>query len=478
MVLLGSVIAGVGTSPALGAGNVFLSALYTGTPPSGGPFTYDFTGTWGGASPLQYMAFLPVSGLTVTGGGFASGPTGMTIYNGDGPGSFEFGFNPPYVAPGSTFSVSITFSGLLVCGTPLNTAVNSANDPPNKYTNISIPFGSTCPSSATWPNVRSVADAAAVLSALVGVDPRDPSTVHQQLKVDFTATFFNPAATPTTPFTLILGPGSTPGITFTSLTCPVCTPGSAPNTFNIGVIQPQQSVAMTGTLALLKQLHPDWSVEELKALLVNSTTGQPLGPPIDTSFGDTRTDILGEGVTPPLWLDPVVTFPHSADPFATVAAGGRRVAGLWGTFHSKLPAGTPANVLAPGVADPNQITKAQVALVLVKGGQPSSFLESSKARTSRAPSCFDVKLHGKLKRLPFSHGTCQGLTWQDAKIVPGTDRFYFPFDSAHRPPAGRIYAFSRALTRAGAGDPGFSGKPPRRKSGASAVTFCYQTVSC
>jgi hypothetical protein len=70
------------------------------------------------------------------------------------------------------------------------------------------------------------------------------------------------------------------------------------------------------------------------------------------------------------------------------------------------------------------------------------------------------------------------LTWQDAKIVPGTDHFYFPFDNAHKPPPGRIYAFTRALTRAGAGDPGFSGKLPTRKRGASAVTFCYQAASC
>jgi hypothetical protein len=229
-------------------------------------------------------------------------------------------------------------------------------------------------------------------------------------------------------------------------------------------------------MALLKQLHPDWSVEELKALLENGTTQQPLGPPIVTFFGDTTSTFNGQGYPPAQWLG----YPpqQSADLFASAASPGKRVAGLWGTVHSKLPAGTPANVLAPGIADPNRITKVQVALVLVKGGQPSSFLESSKARTSRAPRCFDVKPHGKLVRLSFSHGTCQGLTWQDAKFAPATGHFFFPFDNAHRPPAGRIYAFTRALTRAGAGDPGFAGKPPRRKSGASAVTFCYQTASC
>jgi hypothetical protein len=373
--------------------------------------------------------------------------------------------------------VFVTFSGALVCGTPLITAVNTTGNP-SDYTTLSIPFGGTCPTAPVFPNERSIADAAAVLSALIGVDPRDPSTVQQKFVTDYTGFLDNPGSRATTPFTVFFGPGSTPGLNFTSLTCPICTPGSAPGTFNIGAIPPGQSVHFAGTMALLKQLHPDWSAEELKAILTNSATGQPLGPAIDTTFGNTRSLILGNERTPPGWLDTAAKFPYSVDPFATAAAGGKRVAGLWGTFHSKLPAGTPANVLAPGVADPNQIVKVQVALVLIKGGQPSSFLESSKARTSRAPSCFDVKPHGKLGRETFSHGSCQGLVWQDAKIVSGTDRFFFAFDNVHRPPAGRIYAFSRAITRAGAGDPGFSGKPPRRKSAASAVTFCYQTASC
>jgi hypothetical protein len=79
----------------------------------------------------------------------------------------------------------INTDGTVSCGSPLSTGFTSGTNP-STYTMSSFPFSGTCPSNPTPPapqpnppagqpdKARSIADAAAILQALVGVDPRDP----------------------------------------------------------------------------------------------------------------------------------------------------------------------------------------------------------------------------------------------------------------------------------------------------------------
>jgi hypothetical protein len=148
--------------------------------------------------------------------------------------------------------------------------------------------------------------------------------------------------------------------------------------------------------------------------------------------------------------DPLATFgpkSQSGDEGAPrVTTRRTRFHGLAGAFSIPLPAGAN-NDLAPGVPDPNQVVRVDVALV-----------KSSPARRSghgRAggTNCLYLTGRGHYRSgHGGSHG-CVALSWVPAHIQPFSDNWYYGFDPAHPLPAGTWTGFVRAITRAGIGDP-------------------------
>jgi hypothetical protein len=155
-----------GTGTALAGDSA--TGTFSGTPSSTGPFYV--LGTNNGTTTLYNVAVLPVNGLTVVSGSCSNPMGGTYVPNGDGSGSGECNF-PSGIPVSGAFGMYVNFSAPFPC-LPATVAIAQMTPP---YTSETFPWsGGSCP--VTAPNTRTVADAAAVLSALVGVDPRDPAT--------------------------------------------------------------------------------------------------------------------------------------------------------------------------------------------------------------------------------------------------------------------------------------------------------------
>jgi hypothetical protein len=119
-------------------------------------------------------------------------------------------------------------------------------------------------------------------------------------------------------------------------------------------------------------------------------------------------------------------------------------------------------VLAPGVADPNEVVKVQVAIIrtrkTVKGHRPSEIDERLKAQTAARSCPFDYLGGGRFapegeSRPSKGKVVCEGFIWRNGVIVPRSHQWYLRLDPKHPLPAGSYIAYVRALTRAGLGDP-------------------------
>jgi hypothetical protein len=140
------------------------------------------------------------------------------------------------------------------------------------------------------------------------------------------------------------------------------------------------------------------------------------------------------------------------------------------------------NNLAPGVADPNEVVKVQVALV--QANHATEIVESPHAQATASrgsaggPSttCIDYLGGKRFAREKVRNGVCTGLHWLNATIETGTNKWFYAFDRAHPLPPGKWVVYGRALTRAGLGDPEirdkFNSPLPYKKVIACGPTNC------
>jgi hypothetical protein len=131
--------------------------------------------------------------------------------------------------------------------------------------------------------------------------------------------------------------------------------------------------------------------------------------------------------------------------FASSKKGGKKFHGFEGKFTTGLPAGK-SNRLAPNAVDPNQTVKVDFALVRTKSA-------AGKASAAAASNCLYYTGGTRFKQAKPVAGKCHAVVWQPAKILPGSDRWYYGYDPGHPLPAGTWTAYVRAITRAGIGSP-------------------------
>lgn len=423
-------VAALAVSAVPATANDSASGSMSGPPNSAGPDSISATNN--GSATLYNFAVMPTGGLTVMSG--SCGPGGSFILNGNGSGSGECNF-PGGIAPGAPFSMGVTWSGAYPC-VPVNVAVAEMNPP---YSPYAFPWSGGSCSGGGGPVLPQ-------LNQAFGVQLKSPfQNVPSGITIFVSTVVGNPSSSAaTSPTTLGLVPGGE--ITLRDVLGPGVTPGTTPGTFNLPAIAPGGSLSLDATFGDPVALPFGHSQQAVLRLEIGGT---PVVNPPSVFIGGGIGTFTGAGLIPSnLISGNAPTGGPRARASAPVRTGRGGRLGVWGTFRSTLPAGA-TNKLAPGVADPNQITRVQVALVRVTG-RPKKIVEGAKARKAAAPNCVDVLANGSTQREQVRRGVCTGLVWLDATIRPG-GRWYYAFNPLM--PTGNFTAYVRAITRAGIGDP-------------------------